>query len=61
MVTEFLYRLLGNTEDAIKSLTKAVKILRNTHGKNSPFTKELLSKLEEAQAEASYKLSSVGY
>ncbi|WOH00595.1 hypothetical protein DCAR_0519963 [Daucus carota subsp. sativus] len=53
--------LLGNTEDAIKSLTKAVKILRNTHGKNSPFTKELLSKLEEAQAEASYKLSSVGY
>lgn len=53
--------LLGNTEDSIKSLTKAVKVLRNTHGESSPFTKELFSKLEEARAEASYKLSSFDY
>ncbi|KAK9216119.1 hypothetical protein WN944_008126 [Citrus x changshan-huyou] len=49
---------LGDTENAIKSLTKAVEILRITHGTNSPFMKELILKLEEAQAEASYKLSS---
>ncbi|KAK1384417.1 histone-lysine N-methyltransferase ASHR1 [Heracleum sosnowskyi] len=53
--------LHGNTEGSIKSLTKAVKILRNTHGERSPFTEELLSKLEEAHAEASYKLSSSDY
>ncbi|KAH9756862.1 Histone-lysine N-methyltransferase ASHR1 [Citrus sinensis] len=45
-------------KNAIKSLTKAVEILRITHGTNSPFMKELILKLEEAQAEASYKLSS---
>lgn len=51
-------RLLGHTEDAIKSYTKAFDILRITHGTNSSFMKELLLKLEEARAEASYKLSS---
>uniref|UniRef100_A0A5B7AL27 Putative histone-lysine N-methyltransferase ASHR1 isoform X1 n=1 Tax=Davidia involucrata TaxID=16924 RepID=A0A5B7AL27_DAVIN len=50
--------LLGDTEDAIKSLTKAVDILRITHGTNTPFLKDLLIKLEEARAEATYKLSS---
>lgn len=39
-------------------MTEAVEILRITHGTNSPFMKELILKLEEAQAEASYKLSS---
>lgn len=52
------YRLLENTEEAIKSLTRAVDILRNTHGTSTPFMKDLLAKLEEAHAEASYKLSS---
>lgn len=51
------YRLLGKTEDAIKSLTMAVDILRITHGTNTPFMKDLLMKLEEAHAEASYKLA----
>ncbi|KAE8077407.1 hypothetical protein FH972_015974 [Carpinus fangiana] len=50
--------LLGDTESAIKSLSKAVDILRVTHGTNTPFMKELVLKLEEARAEASYKLSS---
>lgn len=50
--------LLGYTEDAIKSLTRAVDILRITHGTNSPFMKELMTKLDEARAEASYNLSS---
>ncbi|KAA8538546.1 hypothetical protein F0562_028154 [Nyssa sinensis] len=50
--------LLGDTGDAIKSLTKAVDILRITHGTNTPFMKDLLSKLEETCAEASYNLSS---
>ncbi|GMY06847.1 histone-lysine N-methyltransferase ASHR1 isoform X1 [Fagus crenata] len=49
--------LLGDTEDAIKSLTKAMDILRITHGTDTPFMKDLLMKLEEAHAEASYKLS----
>ncbi|WJX39177.1 Histone-lysine N-methyltransferase ashr1 [Trifolium repens] len=49
---------LGDTEEAVKSLTKAVDILRITHGTNTPFVKELLMMLEEARAEASYKLSS---
>lgn len=53
-----MFRLLGNTEDAIKSLSKAADILRITHGTNTPFVKELMMKLEEARAEASYKLSS---
>lgn len=51
-------RLLGYTEDAIKSLTRAIDILRITHGTNSPFMKELMMKLDEAHAEASYNLSS---
>ncbi|KAG9136481.1 hypothetical protein Leryth_018966 [Lithospermum erythrorhizon] len=46
------------TQEAIKSLTKAVDILRITHGTSTPFMKELLAKLEEARAEVSYKLSS---
>ncbi|XP_042508779.1 histone-lysine N-methyltransferase ASHR1 isoform X2 [Macadamia integrifolia] len=49
--------LLGDTQDAIKSLTKAADILRITHGTNTPFMKDLLIKLEEARAEAAYKLS----
>ena len=53
-----LYRYLGQTEEAVKSLTKAVDVLRITHGTNTPFMKELLMKLEEARAEASYKQSS---
>jgi SET and MYND domain-containing protein len=32
-------------------------ILRITHGTDTPFMKDLLMKLEEAHAEASYKLS----
>ena len=52
-------RLLGDTENAVKSLTKAVDILRITHGTSTPFMKELLMKLDEAHAEASYKLSSM--
>lgn len=54
----YFIRLLGQTEDAVKSLTKAADILQITHGKNSPFVKQLLWKLEEARAEASYKRSS---
>ncbi|KAL2339833.1 hypothetical protein Fmac_007773 [Flemingia macrophylla] len=49
---------LGHTEEAVKSLTKAMDILRITHGTNTIFMKELLMKLDEARAEASYKLSS---
>ncbi|GMH00279.1 hypothetical protein Nepgr_002118 [Nepenthes gracilis] len=48
--------LLGDTENSIKSFTKALDILRITHGTNTPFMKELLIKLEEARAEASFKL-----
>ncbi|KAF3445707.1 hypothetical protein FNV43_RR10883 [Rhamnella rubrinervis] len=50
--------LLGDTDNAVKSLTNAVDVLRFTHGTGTPFMKDLLLKLEEAQAEASYKLSS---
>lgn len=49
--------LLECTEDALKSFTKAVDILGITHGTNSPFMRDLLNKLEEARAEASYKHS----
>ncbi|KAL3014409.1 hypothetical protein AAZX31_06G104800 [Glycine max] len=48
---------LGDTDEAVKSLIKAVDILRITHGTNTPFMKDLLMKLEEARAEASYRLS----
>lgn len=51
--------LLGYTDEAIKSLTQAVDVLRITHGTNTSFMKDLIAKLEEAQAEASYKLSSM--
>ncbi|XP_027094861.1 histone-lysine N-methyltransferase ASHR1 isoform X1 [Coffea arabica] len=49
---------LGETNEAIQSLTKAVDVLRITHGTSTSFMKELLIKLEEARAEASYSLSS---
>lgn len=53
-----IYRYLGDTEGAVKSLTKAMDVLRITHGTNTPFMKDLLLKLEEARAEASYQQSS---
>ena len=37
-------------------MTKAMDILRITHGTNTPFMRDLLMKLEEAHAEASHKL-----
>ncbi|XP_019182367.1 PREDICTED: histone-lysine N-methyltransferase ASHR1 [Ipomoea nil] len=49
--------LLGESEEAFKSLSKAMDILRITHGTKSSFMKELSFKLEEARAEVSYKLS----
>lgn len=48
---------LVQTEEAVQSLSKAADILQITHGMNTPFVRDLLMKLEEAQAEASYKLS----
>nr|XP_043607431.1 histone-lysine N-methyltransferase ASHR1 [Erigeron canadensis] len=51
--------LLGYTKEAIKSLTQAVDVLRITHGTTAPFMKDLIAKLEEARAEASYKLLSM--
>ncbi|KAK4493190.1 hypothetical protein RD792_017953 [Penstemon davidsonii] len=50
--------LLGEVEEAVTSLTKAFDILRITHGIKTIFVMDLLSKLEEARAEASYKLRS---
>ncbi|KAM5564144.1 histone-lysine N-methyltransferase ASHR1-like [Rosa sericea] len=44
--------LLGETDDAVKSLTKAVDILRITHGTSTAFMKDLFRRLEEARAEA---------
>lgn len=49
---------LVQTEEAVQSLSKAVDILRITHGASTPFIRDLLMKLEEARAEASYNLSS---
>ncbi|CAM8938542.1 unnamed protein product [Rhodiola kirilowii] len=49
---------LGETDDAVKSLTKAADILRITHGTKTQFMKELLFKLEEARAEACHKRTS---
>ncbi|XP_058754215.1 histone-lysine N-methyltransferase ASHR1-like [Vicia villosa] len=49
---------LEDTEEAVISLTKALDILRITHGTNTPFVKELLMMLEEARAELTYKSSS---
>ncbi|KAL9245528.1 hypothetical protein vseg_019171 [Gypsophila vaccaria] len=51
--------LLGETENSVRSLTNAVDILRVTHGTNTPFMKELLIKLDEARAEARFKLEPV--
>lgn len=51
--------LLGETENSVRSLTKALDILRVTHGTNTPFIKELIVKLEEARAEASFKHNSL--
>ncbi|CAL9223388.1 unnamed protein product [Arabidopsis halleri] len=48
--------LLGETKEAVSSLIKAFDILRISHGTSTPFMKELSAKLEEARAEASYKL-----
>lgn len=50
--------MLEYTEDALKSLTRASDILRVTHGTKSQFMKELFGKLEEARAEASFRLTS---
>ncbi|XP_010538974.1 PREDICTED: histone-lysine N-methyltransferase ASHR1 [Tarenaya hassleriana] len=47
--------LLGETEEALSSLTKASEILRISHGTSTPFMKELFGKTGEARAEASYK------
>ncbi|KAJ6818099.1 histone-lysine N-methyltransferase ASHR1 isoform X1 [Iris pallida] len=47
--------LLEHTRDALKSFTQAWDILRVTHGTATPFMRDLLSRLEEARAEASYK------
>ncbi|EPS73138.1 hypothetical protein M569_01616, partial [Genlisea aurea] len=44
--------LLGETEAAIRSLTKAWDILRITHGTKTGFTAELVGMLEEARAYA---------
>lgn len=48
--------LLGQTEEAVSSLIKAYDILRISHGTSTPFMKDLSEKLDEARAEASYKL-----
>ncbi|KAG0485280.1 hypothetical protein HPP92_009359 [Vanilla planifolia] len=49
--------LLEETEDALKSFTAAVDILGITHGTSTPFIKELISRADEARAEAAYKQS----
>ncbi|KAL8137976.1 hypothetical protein V2J09_003977 [Rumex salicifolius] len=46
--------LLGDTESAIRSYTMALDIVQNTHGRNTPFTKELRMRLGEAHTEAFY-------
>ncbi|GAB2290844.1 hypothetical protein Dimus_025108 [Dionaea muscipula] len=48
---------LGDTESSIRSYTKALDILRITHGSDAALVKELLFKLDEARAEASYNLA----
>ncbi|GFQ02434.1 histone-lysine n-methyltransferase ashr1 [Phtheirospermum japonicum] len=50
--------LLGETEAAVRSLTKALDVLRITHGTKTSFMMELMGKLDEARAEASYMLCS---
>lgn len=52
----YICRLLGQTEEAVSSLIKAYDILRISHGTSTPFMKDLSEKLDEARAEASYKL-----
>ncbi|KAL5715662.1 Histone-lysine N-methyltransferase ashr1 [Ranunculus cassubicifolius] len=51
--------LLGDTENAIKSLCKAVDTLRITHGAHTAFVKDLLARLDEAHAEAAYKVEHI--
>ncbi|XP_074279508.1 histone-lysine N-methyltransferase ASHR1 [Silene latifolia] len=51
--------LLGETENSVRSLTKALDTLRVTHGTSTPFMKELLAKLDEARAEARFKLQPI--
>ncbi|KAL6492859.1 hypothetical protein OROGR_032618 [Orobanche gracilis] len=50
--------LLGETEASVRSLTIALDVLGITHGKKTSFMLELMSKLDEARAEASYMLRS---
>ncbi|KAL6525152.1 Histone-lysine N-methyltransferase ashr1 [Orobanche minor] len=50
--------LLEETEASVRSLTKALDVLGIIHGKKSSFVLELMSKLDEARAEASYMLRS---
>ncbi|KDP32757.1 hypothetical protein JCGZ_12049 [Jatropha curcas] len=47
----------GNPQVAIDLLSKALDILQITHGTESPFTKDLLLKLEQARAGESFKLT----
>ncbi|KAF3788479.1 Histone-lysine N-methyltransferase [Nymphaea thermarum] len=49
---------LGATLDALKSLTKAMDILRITHGANTSFMKELFHLVDEARAEANWLAAS---
>ena len=51
-----LPQVTWETENSVISFTKALDILRLTYGTNTPFMKEKLVKLEEARAEAFYKL-----
>lgn len=44
--------LLRQAGEALQSYTKAVDILRITHGTTTPFMRELLLKIEEANADA---------
>jgi len=44
--------LLGQTNEALQPYTKALDVLRITHGTTTPFMRELLLKIEEANADA---------
>ncbi|KAK1301368.1 Histone-lysine N-methyltransferase ASHR1 [Acorus calamus] len=48
---------LEDAENALKSLTKAVDILRITHGSNTSFMRDLFNLLDEVRAEATHRLS----
>lgn len=47
---------LGRTEDAVKTYTRALKILVITHGSNAELVRNLRTALHEAQTEASFLL-----